>query len=119
MGVQCATGAIPPLFPPAPLSPPNHVHPVVPQPTVVGAGLSQPAITGAPVNVPLPSQQAIVGSAVPQPALVGQATAGIFPAQPAGLGPQVPFNQPNIPVGPLPDNVRTGFKDIKDDSVNF
>merc|ERR1712115_750301 len=71
--LQCASGAIPPAFPPAPLSPPSHIHPIVPQPSVVGAGVPQPAIAGAPVNVPLPSQQPFVGSAVPQPALVGPA----------------------------------------------
>jgi len=158
--LQCASGAIPPAFPPAPLSPPSHVHPIVPQPSVVGAGVPQPAIAGAPVNVPHPSQQPIVGSAVPQPALVGpavpqptlvgqspisgpplngpafQQTAvaasvvpqpglagpainGPYPAQPLAPGPQVPFPSANQAGGVFPDNVRTGLKESKDDSVRF
>jgi len=63
--VQCASGAIPPIYPPAPLSPPSHVHPIVPQPAIAGPLAPQPAFAGLPVNGP-----AAVGPALQQPPAV-------------------------------------------------
>merc|ERR1712098_536723 len=122
--VQCASGAIPPIYPPAPLSPPSHVHPILPQPAIAGPLAPQPAFAGLPVNGPAAvgpalQQPPLVAPGVPQPSLVGPAVAAPSPAQPIVPGPQVPFPQWNPVGGVLPDNVRAGLKEDNGDSVHF